>query len=93
MFVQPNQRGTAEEIEDYIREFDCLHSLTVLTPSRLGTNVEVFRCWRDNWTSSLQAFGRAGVGGWVGEGCLGVSVRVSLGVLVFCTLCCPNGIR
>ncbi|KAK7475425.1 hypothetical protein BaRGS_00033306 [Batillaria attramentaria] len=49
---RPNQRGTSEEIEDYIREFDCLHSLTELIPTRI-TNTEMARLLRENWNYIL----------------------------------------
>ncbi|KAK7094982.1 serine/threonine-protein kinase fray2-like [Littorina saxatilis] len=55
--VKPNQRGTAVEIEDYIREFDCLHSLTVVTPKPFVSNSEVSRLLQENWNSSLHVIG------------------------------------
>ncbi|KAL8578921.1 hypothetical protein ACOMHN_001883 [Nucella lapillus] len=49
--VKPSQRGTAEEIEDYLREFDCLHSLTALTPTPLTSLPEVTALIGSNWAS------------------------------------------
>ncbi|XP_076454728.1 uncharacterized protein LOC143289583 [Babylonia areolata] len=55
--VKPNQRGTPEEIQDYLREFDCLHSLTVLTPAPLASNPEVSTLLQENWSSSSAGAG------------------------------------
>ncbi|BFZ20097.1 hypothetical protein BsWGS_23137 [Bradybaena similaris] len=50
--VKPTQKGTPEEIEDYIREHDCLHSLTdisVCSPQ----NYEIRKVLKRNWGISL----------------------------------------
>ena len=76
--LQPNQRGTAEEIQDYIRECDCLHSLTVLTPFLWGIHSEVSQCFRDNWRSYPQA---------LGMGCVcGLCVRLSVSQSIYLSI-------
>jgi hypothetical protein len=49
--LQPNQRGTAVEIEDYIREFDCLHSLMELRPWVTAQHPQAARLLHLNFTS------------------------------------------
>ncbi|CAG5129003.1 unnamed protein product, partial [Candidula unifasciata] len=50
--VKPTQKGTPEEIEDYIREHDCLHSLTTINVCS-PQNYEIRNVLKRNWDISF----------------------------------------